>query len=77
VFWAYRTPVGMFWIKPRDDGRYVLGIGDDALGSYHSPMAAADDVASHVTGYYEWDCRGDMHPVDLSEWSARAAVRWR
>jgi hypothetical protein len=71
--WRYQTPVGTFWIRPR--GRvFVLGIGDEDLGSYHSPQAAADDVFTRVTGYDPWDSSDVLdgeEPTDLSEWSHR------
>jgi len=67
----YRTRVGTFWIaqQPGGRGRFLLGIGDEALGSYHSPAAAADDVYCQATGCYEWDALGPVtSPTDLSEW---------
>ena len=66
----YNSPVGTFWIKPRSDGRHILGIGDEALGSYHSPAAAADDVARHVTGHYPWDSLDGTTegPTDIHAW---------
>ena len=27
----YKSPVGTFWIKPNDDGRFVLGIDQETL----------------------------------------------
>lgn len=37
-----RSPVGRF--KPQANGRWGLWFKDDLLGSYHSAMAAPDDV---------------------------------
>lgn len=48
---VFHSSVGTFWIKPHQ-GRYVLGINDDAIGSYHSAVAAADDVFTHATGHF-------------------------
>lgn len=67
----YKSPVGTFWIKPNDDGRFVLGIDQETLGFYHSAVSAADDVYVHVTGYYPWDkLDGKIHdaPTDIYEW---------
>lgn len=67
----YKSCVGVFWIRLNRDGRYVLGIGDDALGTYHSPIHAADDVYTHTTGHYPWDkLDGELFdvPTDIYEW---------
>jgi len=67
----FRSPVGLFWIRPQPNsgGRFWLGIDDERLGSYHSLRAAADDVYSQATGFYRWDSlrRPDV-PIDLTEW---------
>jgi len=67
--YIYRSPVGTFSIKYHN-GKYQLWIKDMHLGSYNSAVSAADDVYTHTTGYYEWDCRPDLisDPSDLSEW---------
>ena len=69
----YNSPVGTFWIKPRPDGRFALEINNDILGFYHSPVAAADDVYVHVTGYYPWDSLDGTvdGPTDIHEWNRR------
>ena len=67
----YKSPVGMFWIKPTQAGRYALGIGDEILGVYDSTVMAADDVYTHTTGHYPWDsldCVVDG-PTDIYEWT--------
>ncbi|AHG92873.1 hypothetical protein J421_5356 (plasmid) [Gemmatirosa kalamazoonensis] len=73
TIWHYRTPVGVFWIRPQpnSDGRWWLGVGDEMpLGSYHSPEAAASDMGDQVTGWSDWDLlRGAQAPRDLSEWT--------
>lgn len=66
----YKSPVGTFWIKPFN-GRFLLGIDGEQLGSYHSAVAAADDVYVHVTGCNEWDELDDQvsaAPTDIYEW---------
>jgi len=68
----FRSEVGIFSIRPQDGvaARFLLSIGDEPLGSYRSPQAAADDVYGGVTGHYAWDVRNDPHaPTDLSEWN--------
>ena len=69
MYWTYRSNVGTFWIKPDGRGRFTLGLNSDALGSYHSAYAAADDVYMCATGYFEWDRKlSVMEPTDLGEW---------
>lgn len=71
---CFRSVVGVFSIRARSDGRFTLELNGDALGSYHSPRAAADDVYSHHTGARVWDRRRDLEgPTDISEWEARRA----
>lgn len=72
MYYYYKSRVGTFYIYPdlSHTGRYLLKISDNICGSYDSPVAAADDVYVHVTGYYPWD-RLDGRvdgPTDLSEW---------
>jgi len=56
-------------LKRAHDGRYHLGIDNEALGSYATHDAAADDVYQHVTGYFEWDELSDYSgPTDIHEW---------
>ena len=69
MIWAYQTRIGTFWIRADRSGRFVLGVGDVGLGSYHSPHAAADDVYMCATGHWEWDRQGHVtEPTDLTEW---------
>ena len=70
----WRSPVGVFWIRPKKllsgtEG-YWLGLEEEALGFYHSPQKAADDVYSHASGASGWDdLDGKVEgPVDISEW---------
>ena len=44
----YRTRMGTVMIVARN-GRWDVIYNDEALGSYHSPAAAADDVAGGHT----------------------------
>lgn len=69
VTYLYRSKVGLFRIYPWN-GRCALEIEGEIYGSYHSPVAAADDVYLHETGYDPWDLRpdGPNDPPDLSEW---------
>lgn len=67
--WFYKSKVGTFKIIPGSNGRYLLYIGDENLGSYHSPDAAADDVYMCATGHYPWDKQLTVtSPTDLGEW---------
>lgn len=67
--YIYKSPVGTFWIQP-EDGRWILGIDDERLGSYAAAQIAADDVAMHATGRLDWDLRPpDLNvPGRISEW---------
>ncbi|SNB71722.1 hypothetical protein SAMN06265338_104203 [Rhodoblastus acidophilus] len=50
--WYWNTRKGTVWIVPRQDLgsiRYHVVYDDEALGSYHSPQQAADDVAGGHT----------------------------
>lgn len=66
---VFHSSVGTFWIKPHQ-GIYVLGINDDSIGSYHSAVAAADDVFTHATGHFPWDKLDGIEegPTDIYEW---------
>ena len=66
----FKSCVGTFWIKTYQ-GRYILGINDENLGSYYSATAAADDVFTHTTSYNPWDSLdGSVEgPTDIYEWN--------
>ncbi len=69
--WTCRTELGVFWIRfdPRTRTRFLLGIGEEPLGWYFSPEAAADVVFLQDTGWTEWDSRrGVTRPKDLADW---------
>lgn len=68
--WYYKTQIGTFQIRPGESGVFDLWIHDDKLGSYLSPVAAADDVYMQVTTCNEWDALPSIdQPTDLSEWT--------
>jgi hypothetical protein len=76
MVYYYRSRVGTFWIRPQSSnpGRVQLGVGDEILGSYHSPQAAADDVYTQHTGFDAWDSLPSVtEPTDLSEWQKGSA----
>lgn len=67
--WLFRSKVGTFKIALHNNGRFGLWIGDELLGSYHSPHAAADDVYMYATGHWPWDQQMMvLEPCDLGEW---------
>ena len=67
--YRYRSPMGRFLVKPRANGRWGLWFKDDLLGSYHSAMAAADDVYMQATGDYDWDYQEGVDiPTGIDEW---------
>jgi hypothetical protein len=71
MWYHYKSLVGTFWIcpEPNNPSRYLLGIDDTALGSYHSSEAAADDVYTQSTGWSDWDMLDPVvEPTDLSKW---------
>jgi hypothetical protein len=73
VMYTFQSAVGLFWIKPQNDGSKLwrLGLDDEWLGSYPTPIAAAKDVFAHQSGWDAWDQRqweeGD--PVDINTWT--------
>lgn len=69
--WVCSTEAGDFWIRfdPLSRKGFLLGIDEEALGSYYSPEAAADDVYLQKSGCGEWDSETPAwKPSDLSEW---------
>lgn len=68
--WSYESRAGKMRIM-YNGGSYSLEIDNTVYGFYSSPELAADDVASFVTGCYEWDSLAlnvTDFPSDLSEW---------
>ena len=69
MHYVYRSRFGTFRIAPRTDGRWLLAVDDEALGTYKSAAAAADDVYLCASGHYPWDAQLSVNaPCDLSEW---------
>jgi len=69
----YRSPIGVFWIRPVTGrvGHYQLGIDTLPLHAHDSPYEAAEAVHKQQTGYSGWDSRRDIEPPpDLTEWTA-------
>jgi len=67
--YLYRSPIGRFLIKLQTNNRWDLWFKDDLLGSYHSAMAAADDVYMQSTGNYDCDSLDGIDiPTDIHEW---------
>jgi len=70
--WYCETEIGVFWIRfdPRTRSRFLLGIGEEPLGWYYSPEAAADVVFLQKTGWSEWDSLQEISkPADLGSWT--------
>jgi len=71
--YRYRSPIGRFLAIPQSNGLWGLWFEDDLLGSYHSAMAAADDVYMRATGDSDWDyLEGVDIPTDICEWEVLA-----
>lgn len=70
--YSFRSGVGTFVIRPHQErpGMWVLLINGSYLGSYYSPSAAADEVATHTTGFAAWDSQQAQtgRPRDLDDW---------
>ena len=72
-YYFYRSPLGVFWIRPLTGrvGRYQLGIENLPLHAHYNPYDAAEAVHRKETGYSVWDGRADIKPPsDLTEWTA-------
>jgi len=68
----YRSPIGVFWIRPMTGrvGRYQLGIDSLPLHEHYSLYEAAEAVHQKKTGYSLWDNRQDVEtPADLTKWT--------
>jgi hypothetical protein len=72
----FDTRVGRFFISVSDDGRFHPVYEDESLGSYHSALAAADDLAGGHTfsapGVKDTAALGI--PADIGEWEEVGAV---
>lgn len=70
MLWTYETEIGVFWIKPDGKFRFTLGINEEILGNYITPVMAAEDVSSRVTGHLLWDTHSSTpSPSDLTQWN--------
>ena len=70
ILYIYKSPVGIIKII-KSNNRYNLVIDKTVYGSYNSAVAAADDVYTQTTGYYEFDildCSEVDIPTDIYEW---------
>ena len=69
----YKTDLGILWIHLHLPGVYELRLDHKLLGAYHSPEAAANDVARRNTGCTAWDEQVSVEkPTSLSEWGKGA-----
>lgn len=58
---------------PESEGRYKIMYGDENLGSYHSPEAAADDLVGGHT-FFPSDGTDPSElaiPEDLGDWTQK------
>lgn len=68
--WIHHASVGFFKIVKQTNGQFALYIGNNLLGAYPSPQAAADAVYRCETGYWPWDQQLTVEePKDLSFWT--------
>jgi hypothetical protein len=70
--WMHRTRAGPVYIVPKH-GRFHVIYDEQDLGSYHSPAAAADDVAGgHTFSPSNGVDLGELGiSYDLIEWEHR------
>ncbi len=75
-YYQYRTRAGTVNLVPEAGGRYKVVFGDEDLGSYHSPEAAADDVSGgHTFSPSDGTDLGELEiPGDLGEWEKKLFV---
>ena len=68
----YKTRVGVFSIIPIREGRWEACFGDEWLGTYHSPNAAAADLLGGHTVTPSCGETADLGiPGDIGKWSTR------
>lgn len=72
-YYQYYTHVGTMSLIPEAGGRYKVMFGDENLGSYHSPEAAADDVSGgHTFSPSDGTDLGELDiPDDLGGWEKK------
>ena len=77
AYWTYRTRHGSWAIARSRDGRWHPVFDGEALGSYHTPEAALEDLAG---GYTFWPSSGiDPSecglPDELGDWTPQFRQR--
>ena len=72
-YYQYHTSSGTVSLIPEPGSRYKVMFGDDHLGSYYSPEAAADDVSGgHTFSPSDGTDLGELDiPMDLGEWEKK------
>ena len=77
-YYRYNTIHGPVLLMPEPGGRYSVVFQGENLGSYHSAVAAADDVAGGHTHTPSSGINLDELniPYDLPEWERRPFVGW-
>ncbi len=70
-YYKWTTRLGPISLIPEPNGRYKVMIEDECMGSYHSPEAAAEDVAGDHLGSTPFNVDLDRLGIsgDLGDWS--------
>lgn len=73
VRFTYKTRWGAFHIAQQQDGRWAAMFDDENLGSYHSAIAAHDDlIGDHCfSNSADLDTSRIGLPEDLADWEQR------
>jgi len=68
--WRYEARLASFGILPHGNGRWQIWFNDESLGSYHSPVAALDDLVGGycISNSQDLDFARMGLPSELSEW---------
>ena len=70
TYWSFKSTRGLFYVRPRDDGRFQYFFEEEALESQSSPEDCAFALAS---GTGTWPSCGDPSalgiPSDLRKWT--------
>ena len=68
--YQFTSKLGTFSIRPQRNNRQrvELWLNDECISSYDCAELAATDVATHLTGYDDWDLSPERAPEDLSGW---------
>jgi hypothetical protein len=72
-YFRYETRHGAIKIQPESNGRFAVIYQGEHLGSYHSAVAAADDISGgHTFIPSNGVDFGDLDvPADLTEWEKK------